>query len=95
MGIMTKGCPIVQMYLEMGQIPARFEVQKIRCLYLKYILHEEEESLLKKVFKLQLKDKSRGDWASTVLEDLKEFRITESFKEIKLMNVDKFRNMLK
>ena len=25
----TKGCPIVQIYLEMGQIPARFEVQKI------------------------------------------------------------------
>jgi hypothetical protein len=91
----TKGCPIVQIYLEMGQIPARFEVQKMRCLYLKYILHEEEESLLKKVFNLQLKDKSRGDWAMTVLEDLKELRITETFEEIKLLNVDKFRNILK
>ena len=25
----TKGCPIVQIYLEMGHIPARVEIQKI------------------------------------------------------------------
>ena len=29
----TKGCPITQLYLEMGQIPARFVIQKMRCLY--------------------------------------------------------------
>ena len=30
----TKGCPIVQLYLEVGHIPARFEIQKMRLLYL-------------------------------------------------------------
>ena len=34
----TKGCPISQLYLELGQHPARFEIQKMRILYLKYIL---------------------------------------------------------
>ena len=28
----TKGCPIVKTYLELGQAPARFEIQKMRCL---------------------------------------------------------------
>ena len=91
----SKGCPIVQIYLEMGQIPARFEVQKLRCLYLKYILHEDDESLLKKVFNLQLKEKARGDWVFTVLEDLKELKITESLDEIKKMSYEKYRNILK
>ena len=44
----TKGCPITQMYLEVGQYPARYEVQKMRLLYLKYILERDEESTLKK-----------------------------------------------
>ena len=34
----TKGCPITQLYLEIGQIPARFEIQKMRLLYLKCIV---------------------------------------------------------
>ena len=79
----------------MGQIPARFEVQKLRCLYLKYILHEDDESLLKKVFNLQLKEKARGDWAFTVLEDLKELKITESLDEIKKMSYEKYKSILK
>ena len=42
----TKGCPIVQLYLAVGHHPARFEIQKMRLLYLKYILHENDDSLL-------------------------------------------------
>ena len=49
----TRGCPIVQLYFELGQIPARFEVQKMRCLYLKKILDQNEDSQLLKFFKLQ------------------------------------------
>ena len=50
----TRGCPLSQMYLSLGQIPARFEIIKMRLLYLKYILEQNEESLLSKFFKLQL-----------------------------------------
>jgi hypothetical protein len=35
-----KGCPIVQLYLEMGHIPARVEIQKLRLFYLQYILQQ-------------------------------------------------------
>ena len=39
--------------------------------------------MLKKVFELQLKHKTRGDWASTVLDDLKELQLSKPFEEIK------------
>ena len=68
----TRGCPITQLYLESGEIPARFEIQKMRCLYLKNILSQDENNLLYKFVMRQLESKSRGDWATTVLKDLKE-----------------------
>ena len=58
----TKGCPISQLYLEIGVAPARFEIQKLRLLYLKYILEQSEDSLLSKFFHLQLDEPTRGDW---------------------------------
>ena len=61
----TKGCPIMQLYLEVGQHPARFEIQKTRLLYLKYILEQNEDSNLQKMLKLQIENPTKGDWAST------------------------------
>ena len=48
----TKGCPIVQLYLTLGQIPARYEIKKMKLMFLKYILEQSEKSLLKKFFNL-------------------------------------------
>ena len=59
----SRGCPITQLYLEYGQYPARFEIQKRRLLYLKYILEQPEDSLIKKIFNLQISEPTRGDWA--------------------------------
>ena len=81
----TKGCPITELYLSIGQHPARFEIQKMRLLFLKQILHEDEESLTYKVFKLQLEYPTRGDWASSCLTDLQELKIEKSLSQIKLM----------
>ena len=40
----SRGCPITSLYLTLGQIPARFAILKMRLLYIKYILHQPEES---------------------------------------------------
>ena len=48
----TKGCPIVQLYLDVGHTPARMEIQKIRLLYLQYILQQSDDSSINKSFKL-------------------------------------------
>ena len=34
----SKGCPITQLYLESGHIPSRFEIKKIRLLFLVLIV---------------------------------------------------------
>ena len=91
----SKGCPIVQMYLAVGQIPARFEIQKMRLLYLKYILHQDSDSLLSKFFFLQLELPTRGDWASTCVKDLNELKIEKSFEEIRKMTENEYRKLLK
>ena len=79
----TRGCPIIQLYLEGGQYPAQFEIQRMRCLFLKYILHQDDKSLLKRFFDLQLEHSSKGDWVYTCLADLEELEIKESFDEIR------------
>ena len=91
----TKGCPITQLYFSLGQIPARFEIQKMRLMFMKYILQQSEDSLIYKFVQLQLQFKTKGDWASTCLLDLEKLHISESLEEIKLMTKNKFRNMLK
>ena len=91
----AKGCPIIQLYLEVGQFPARFEIQKMRLLYLKYILEQDNESKLKKFLILQMNEPSRGDWASTCMNDLKMLDIDCSLEEIKIMTKNKFNRILK
>ena len=91
----TKGCPIVQLYLSVGQYPARFEIQKLRLLYLKYILEQNEDSVLRKTLQLQIENPCRGDWGSTCINDLKELDITLSLQEIRTLTKSKFSSILK
>ena len=70
----------------MGQWPARFEIQKLRLLFLKSILQQDENGMVFKFFKLQLEQPTRGDWVSSCKTDLKELGITQSLREIKEMS---------
>ena len=91
----SKGCPITQLYLTLGQIPARFPIMKMRLLFLKYILNEDENSMIYKVLQLQLKHPTKGDWASTCVDNLKQLEIEASFQDIKIMKMSKFEQILK
>jgi hypothetical protein len=90
----ARGCPISQIYLELGQAPARFDIFKLRLLFLKYILNQEEDSLIYKMFHLQIQNPSKGDWVSSCKENLKNLEIDFSFDEIKAMSVNKFKNII-
>ena len=67
----SKGCPITQLYLESGQIPARFAIKKARLLFLKSILEENPESLINRFVMLQFRKPTKGDWATSCLQDMK------------------------
>ena len=58
----SRGCPISQLYLESGHIPARFQIYKNRLLFLKYILQQDSKSLINQFLKLQIKYPTRGDF---------------------------------
>ena len=91
----NKSCPIVQMYLEFGQYPARFEIKKMRCLFLKQILEQDKNSQIYRFFQLQLKNPIKGDWVSTCLSDLSDLQISETLEEIRDMSKTKFKKILK
>ena len=90
-----KSCPIAQLYLEFGQWPARFELKKMRLLFLKQILQQDEESQLYKFFKLQQNNPIKGDWVSTVIKDLSDLKIFQKLDEIRAMSRNKFKNLIK
>ena len=64
-------------------------------LYLKYILEQSEEALLRKFFQLQIDEPTKGDWGSQCIIDLQELEITETFDEIKEMSKTKFTRLRK
>ena len=91
----NKGCPISSLYLEIGQTPARFEIMKMRLLYLKYILEQPETSNVLQMLRMQLKIPSSGDWASTCVKNLEYLDLKISFEEIKKLPKKTFKNMIK
>ena len=91
----SKGCPIIQIYLELGQIPARFEITKLRLFFLKYILNQDPESKIFKFLKLQIEKPVRFDWASTCKQDLKKLKVNMSFEDIRKMPLNQFRNLIR
>ena len=91
----TKGCPIVQLYLELGHTPARFGIMKQRLYFLKTILEQEKSSLISKVFYLQLESKTKSNWAATCLNNLRDMKIAKSLKEITEMTTKSYKAMIK
>ena len=90
----ARGCSIAQIYLELGQVPARFDIFQLRLFFLKYILNQEEDSLIYKFFYLQVKNPSKGDWATSCSQTLQQLEIHLSFEEIKKMSAPKFKRIV-
>ena len=90
-----KSCPISQLYLELGHMPARFHIFKMRGLFMKYILNESESSKIFRFFMLQKENPVRGDWVSTCMKNMKALDINNSIEDIKGMSTFTFKSLLK
>ena len=90
-----RGCPVSQLYLETGHVPARFAVMKLLCLFLKSILDENTESLIYRFIMAQHENPTRGDWVSSCLRDLKYLKISRTLEDIKAMKRNLFKKILK
>ena len=68
----TKNTPKEMLYLELGCIPFRKVIMEKRISFLHYILNEDDNSIIYKFFKTQMKKRTKKDWVSTVIKDIEE-----------------------
>ena len=64
-------------------------------LFLKHILDQDERSMVKQFFKLQLQQPMKGDWVSACKMDLDKMNICLKFEEIKMMTKENFLKKIK
>ena len=63
-------------------------------MYLHYILHEEESSLIFRFFQSQLSNPLKGDWVLEAQKNLKEYKISSTIEDIKEMSKMKFKKQV-
>ena len=90
-----RSTPKEMLYLELGVMPLQHVIRKRRLGFLYYILQQENESLLSKVFQSQLENPTPKDWITTVKKDLEEINVNIQFFQIKKMKKDEFSNLIK
>ena len=82
-------------YLELGILPVGDMIRQRRLNFLYYILNQENESILFKVFEKQSQNRSKNDWVSTVCRDLEEIGLKVTFEVIQQMSRGKWKNTVK
>ena len=83
------GTPNELLYLETGCIPLKDIIKCRRINYLHDILTRNEDELISRFFKAQLRNPSRGDWCEIVKKDLIDFEFTESLEEFSKLTHNK------
>ena len=87
--------PLHIMYLDLGQVPARYQVKRYKVNYLQYLLQQDETSLLYRMLRAQQENPVRGDWFSETRTILSELNIQISIEDIRSMTRKKFKKLYK
>ena len=66
-------------------------IRKRRLGFLYYIVKQNRESLIAKVFEIQCKNPTQKDWVTTVKKDLEEINLDIKIEDIK--NMEKYRGL--
>jgi hypothetical protein len=82
-------------YLELGIYPIRFEIMKRKIIFLQYILQQEKESMMYKVFKATCDAPVKKDFVNTCDKYLKMLDIKLTFTEISEMSKHRFKQLVK
>ena len=91
----TRSCSRHLLYLELGMIPARFQIQPQVLNFLQYLLKQPEKSILYKVFEALKNHPIKNDWLNCAKETLKQFEIYLTIKEIQEMKCTHFKSLVK
>ena len=82
-------------YLELGVVPVRFEIMRRKLGFLQYILKQNKESMIYKIFKVTSETSVKNDFVHTCKKYLKTLDIDLSFKEIESMSKFTFKKLVK
>ena len=89
-----RSTPKELLYLESGSIPIKFILKSRRLNFLWYMLKEKDDSMLKQFLRAQCENPVKGDWVTTVLDDLQELDIKQNFDEISEIPKVTFKNIV-
>ena len=89
-----RSTPRELLYLELGCIPLRELIIKRRILFLHYIMNEDENSMILKFFKTQLKTRRPKDWISSILKDLEDMKMELTIDEIKDLKIATLKRLI-
>ena len=87
--------PLHLMYLDLGQVPARYQVKRFQVNFLQYILQQDESSLLHRMLRAQQQQPVRGDWFSEVSGIIKDLDIGLDIEQIRTTKRVVFRRISK
>ena len=82
-------------YLELGLLPFREIIRQRRLNFLHYILAQDVNSVIYKVFEEQSKERHKNDWVSSVVRDLDEIKLNVTFVEIQKTSKMIWRNTVR
>ena len=82
-------------YLELGIIPVRYEIMKRKILFLQYILKQDKDSMIYKVFEATSENPLNNDFVKTCKKYLKTLDINLTFMEIEEMTNWRFKKLVK
>ena len=82
-------------YLELGIFPLRFEIMKRKLIFLQYILQQDKESMIFKVFKATCDNPVKNDFVQTCKKYLDCLNIGLTVEEISEMSKYRFKQLVK
>ena len=82
------------MYLEMGILPLKYMLISKRLKFLKYILDENEETMVKQVYKTMKEESQVGDFVDLTKKDFKTVGIQMSEEEIKTESATRWKKVV-
>ena len=87
--------PKEMLYLEMGVTPIRFSIMARRLMFHQYILKEDDDSLIRKFYKIQSRKSVKNDWSKTVMQNLETLKISLNENEIQNLSILSYQNIVK
>ena len=82
-------------YLELGIYPLRFEIMKRKLVFLQYILKQDKNSMVYKVFKATMENPIKKDFVQDCVKCLSILKIEMKFDEIEKLSNFSFKKLVK